>query len=90
VRLIAGPARGVVADAPRRQVGAEGAGEVAGADVVGGDDQRRAIGERLLAVEQRREQIGPDRPGSAQVDRLAGADPGREGGKSLVVERYLE
>ena len=42
VRLVAGPARRVVADPARRQVGAERAGEVAGADVVGGDDQRRA------------------------------------------------
>ena len=42
VRLVAGAARRVVADPARRQVGAERAGEVAGADVVGGDDQRRA------------------------------------------------
>jgi hypothetical protein len=78
VRLVAGPAGRVVADPPRCQVGPESAGEVAGADVVGGDDQGRAVGERLVGIEQRREQVGPNRAGSAQVDRLAGANPGRE------------
>ena len=90
VGLVAGAARGVVADPAGRQVGAEGPGEVAGADVVGGDHQRRAARERLVGVEQGSEQIRADRAGCAQVDRLAGPDPGREGCESLVGERYVE
>ena len=90
VGLIAGPARRVVAHPARRQVGAERPGQVARADVVGGDHQRRASGERSARIEQRGEQIGADRGGCAQVDRLAGPDPGREGGDALVVERYVE
>jgi hypothetical protein len=90
VGLIAGPAGGVVAHPARGEVGAERAGEVAGADVVGSDDQRRPAAERVVRVEQRGEQIGPDRPGSAQVDRLAGPDLGREVRKALVLERYVE
>ena len=90
VRLVAGPARRVVADPARGQVGAERAGEVAGADVVGGDHQRRSRGEPLVGVEQRREQIWPDRSRGAQVDRLAGPCPARESGESLVVERDVE
>jgi hypothetical protein len=78
VRLVAGAARGVVADPARREVGAERAGEVASADIVGGDDQGRPVIQALLRVEQRREQVGPDRAGGAQVDRLAGPNPGRE------------
>ena len=42
VGRVAGAARGVVADPARLQVGAERPGEVAGADVVGGDHERRA------------------------------------------------
>ena len=38
MRLVSRASRGVVADAPRRQVGAERAREVAGGDVVGRDD----------------------------------------------------
>jgi len=88
--LVAGPARGVVADPARGQVGAQRPGEVAGADVVGGDDQRRAVAETLLGVEQRRDQVGPDRGRGAQVDRLAGPDRGREAGESPVAERDVE
>jgi hypothetical protein len=87
MRLIPCSARGVVAHTARRQVGAEGTGEVAGADVVGGDDQRRPAAERRLGIEQRGEQIRPDRRRRAQVDRLAGPDLGREGGEALVLER---
>ena len=79
VRLVPGPPRGVVADPSRRQVRAEGAGQVAGADVVGGDHQRRAVGERLIGIEQGGEQVRPDRARRAQVDRLAGSESGRRG-----------
>ena len=58
VRGVADPPRRIVVDPPRSQVGAEVAGEVAGGDVVGGDDQRRAIGESVGVVEERREQVG--------------------------------
>jgi hypothetical protein len=90
VGLVARPARRVVADPPRRQIGADRAGEVAGADVVCGDDQRRASRESLLGIEQRGEQIRTDRAGGAQVDRLARPNPGREVGEPLVFERYVQ
>ena len=90
VGLVPGAARGVVAHAARGKVGTEGAGEVAGADVVGRDHERRAAREPLLGVDQRREQVRADRGRSAHVDRLAGGNGGREGGESLVVERYVE
>jgi hypothetical protein len=90
VRLVAGPAGGVVPDPARREVGAEGAGEVTGADVVGRHDQSLTTGQRLLGIEQRGEQIRTDGAGSAQVDRLAGPDPGREVSESLVSERYVQ
>lgn len=44
VRLVAGAARRVITNAARRQVGAKRAGEVARADIVGGDDERRPAG----------------------------------------------
>ena len=90
MRLVAGAARRVVANPPRGQIGAERPGEVASANVVGGDDQRRPIGERLVGIEQGGQQIRPDRARSAQVDRVAGLDLGRDGGESLVVERDVE
>jgi hypothetical protein len=90
VRLVSGAARRVVADPARRQVGAERARQVAGADVVGGDDQRRAAAEPSLGVEQRGEEVGPDRCRRGQGDRLARPNRGREGGEALVVERYVE
>jgi hypothetical protein len=90
VRLVAGAPGRVVANAARCQVGTQGPGEVAGADVVGGDDQRRPAAESLLGVEQRRDQVGTDRRRRAQLGRLAGAERGGEAGKSLVVERDVE
>ncbi len=90
VGLVPGPPRRVVPDPPRGEVGAERAREVAGADVVGGDDERRPRGETVVGVEQRGEQERPDRGGCAQLDRLAGPKRGREGCDSLVVERYVE
>ena len=83
VRLVAGAARRVVADPARRQVGAERAGEVAGADVVGGDDQRRPPAERLVGVEQRGEQIGPDRAEA----RRSTASPARSGPRGRRIAR---
>jgi hypothetical protein len=90
VRLIARAARRVVADPPRGQVRPELAREVAGADVVGGDDERRPAAEARVGLEQRRQQVGPDRRRSAQLDRLAGARAAREGSESLVLERNVE
>jgi hypothetical protein len=90
VGRVAGTPRRVVADPARLQVGAERPGEVAGADVVGGDDERRAAAERVVGIEQRGEQVRPDRARRAHVDRLAGPDRGREACDALVVERYVE
>ena len=88
--LVPGAARGVVAHPARREVGTEGPSEVARPDVVGGHDERRAAREPLLGVDQRREQVRPDRGRSAHVDRLAGGNRGREGGEALVVARYVD
>jgi hypothetical protein len=90
VRRVAGPARGVVAHAPRRQVGAEGPGQVARAHVVGSDHEDRTRAQGLVGVEEGSQQVRADRPGSAQVDRLAGSDLGGEGGEALVGERDVE
>jgi len=90
MRLVAGAARGVVANPSRGQIGAERPRQVTSADVVGGDDQRRPIGERFVGIEQGGQQIRPDRARSAQVGRVAGLDLGRDGGESLVVERDVE
>ena len=79
VRLVAGPARRVVADPARGQVGAERAGEVAGADVVGGDDQRRrgrrAPPSASSSAASRYGLIGPEARRSTASPAL---DPGRE------------
>ena len=56
---VAGAARGVEADAARRQVGAQVGGEVAGGAVVGADQQRRAAGQPAVVLEQRRQQQRP-------------------------------
>ena len=53
---VAGPARGVEADAARRQVGAQVGGEITGRAIVGADQQRRATGEPAIVLEQRRQQ----------------------------------
>jgi hypothetical protein len=62
VRLVSGSPGGVVPDPARRQVRAQRPGEVAGGDVVGSDDQRRPPAEPLGIVQQRRQQVGADRP----------------------------
>ncbi len=90
MRLVTGAARRVVANPPRGKIGAERPGQVAGADIVGSDDQRRPIGERVVGIKQGSQQIGPDRARSAQVDRVAGLDLSRDGCESLVVERDVE
>ena len=71
MRGVAGAARGVEADPPRRQVGAQVGGEVAGGAVVGGDQQRRAAGEAAIVLEQGREQQRPQHRRGRHLDLLA-------------------
>ena len=77
VGLVAGPARRVEADRPRREEGAEVARQVAGGAVVGGDQERRAPREALLVLEQRREQIRPKRRGDVRLGAAQAPPPPR-------------
>ena len=56
VRGEARASRRVEADPPRGEEGAQVGGEVAGGAVVGADDQRRAVGQPAVVLEQGREQ----------------------------------
>ena len=93
VRLVAGPPGRVVADAARRQVGAELAGEVTGAAIVGGDDEQRPPGEAGLRLGQRGEQIRAQPGGDRDRGPFAvagGVDAGgerREGRRRLRLPR---
>ncbi len=68
MRGVARASRGVVAHAPRGQISAKLAGEVAGADVVGSDDHERPVAERLGVLCECGDQVRLDRPG-----RVSGA-----------------
>ncbi len=72
VRGVAGAARGIEADAARRQVGAQVGGEVAGRAIVGADQQGGTIGEPAIVLEQGRQQQRPQRLRGADLDRRAG------------------
>ncbi len=89
----AGPARGVEADAARRQVGAQVGGEVAGGAVVGADDQRRALGEPAVVLEQRRQQQRPQHRRGGDLDLLAAgggiAHAARQRVDALVLGGYV-
>ena len=61
LRRVARAARGVMTDAARAEVGVELAGQVAGRDVVGDDDQDRAAAEGVAVGDQRGGQEGAKR-----------------------------
>jgi len=94
VRGVAGAARGVEADPPRRQVGPQVGGQVPRRAIVGADQQRRAAGEAALVLEQRRQQQGPQRRRGAHGERLAalGGEAGVAGERvqALALGGYLE
>ncbi len=93
VRFVAGAARRVVADAARREVGAELGGEVTGAAVIGGDAENRAARQAGLGLGQRREQVGPQpgRDGDLQLVAGSGArDLGGERRERVVAMGELE
>ena len=81
VRLVAGAARRVVADAARREVGAELGGEITGAAVIGGDAENRAARQAGLGLGQRREQVGPQPGGDGDRQLVAGSGPRDLGGE---------
>ena len=81
---VAGAARGIEADAARRQVGAQVGGEVAGGAVVGGDQQGGAAGEPAIVLQQRRQQQRPQRGRGAQADALAAVGGGEHVGGERV------
>src|SRR5581483_11843727 len=69
----------------------EVAREVAGGNVVSGNDERGARAERLRIVEQGRDEIGPDRSRRPGLDgRRSRGKIGRERAVALVVAGKLE
>ncbi len=93
VRGVASAARGVEADAARRQVGAQVGGQVASRAIVGADQQGGALGEAAIVLEQRRQQQRPQRLRGADLDRRARARRAHLAGErvqALVLGGYLQ
>ena len=81
VGLVAGAARGVVADPARREIGAELAGEVAGAAIVGGDAEDRPPRQARLGLGERGEQERPQADGGRRLEPRTGFRCGGLGGQ---------
>src|SRR3954452_12410238 len=91
VRLVAHAPGGVVANAARGEVGTEVAGEVAGADVVGGNHERWAPRQRIRVVEKRGDQIRAHRRRRRRFDSgLTASKRSAERSVALVVAGDLE
>ncbi len=90
VRLVAGPAGGVKADPARRHVGAQIAGEIAGAAIVGGDDEHGPAAEGALILGQRREEQWSQTGGDLRRRPLVGGDRIRECAKGAVLGDQID
>lgn len=94
MRVIPGAPGGVVADPPRREVGAQVSGEVPGGAIVGSDDQRRALSEATIVLQQGRDQQRPQGRGGMNGDGIiALTDVSSRGGEridTLVFEREVD
>ena len=84
VRGVAGPARWVVVDSPRSQVGAQLACEVAGADVVRSDNHHRRGAQRVRIVGESGDQVGLDGRRGVGFDRLGPRRGSRERAECLI------
>ena len=73
MRLVGDAAAGVVADLAGLQPGLQTGGEVAGGSVVAGDHDR---GTGRVAVDQRGDQVGPQRLGDEGLATVGGERPG--------------
>ena len=94
VRLVAGAAGGVEPRPPGRQVRVQLAGEVAGSDVVGRHEERRAAGQAIVRLDERGEEVRRDRGRRLGANGLAAgegpASSARQRAKPLVLVRYLK